>query len=86
VGFVALSALPEPATATITHVGVLARHRGHGHRLVAAGTMLGAHAGYTAMINEVGVDNTPMAKAFLDAGHRDKVRPWHMWHYCTITH
>jgi GNAT superfamily N-acetyltransferase len=88
VGFVAVSAFPEPATATITHVGVLAEHRGHGHgrRLVAAGTLLAAAAGYTAMINEVDVDNTPMAKAFLDAGHRDDVRRWHVWHYRTVTH
>jgi GNAT superfamily N-acetyltransferase len=87
VGYVAVSAFPEPATATITHVGVLPgqRGRGHGRRLVAAGTALAAGAGYTAMVNEVDVDNTPMAKAFLDSGHRDDVRPWHVWHYRAVT-
>jgi GNAT superfamily N-acetyltransferase len=63
VGFVAVSAFPEPATATVTHVGVLAEHRGRGHgrRLVAAGMVLAAEAGYTAMINEVDVEPEPSA-------------------------
>jgi ribosomal protein S18 acetylase RimI-like enzyme len=86
IGFVAVSAFPEPSTATITHVGVLPGHRGQGHgrRLVAAGTALAAGAGYTAMINEVDVDNTPMTRAFLDAGHRDDARLWHVWHYRAV--
>ena len=31
IGFVAVSAFDEPATATIVHIGVLPQHRGHGH-------------------------------------------------------
>jgi GNAT superfamily N-acetyltransferase len=87
VGYVAVSAFPEPATATITHLGVLPGHRGHGHgrRLVGAGTALAADAGFTAMINEVDVGNAPMVKAFLSAGHRDDARPWHVWHYRAVT-
>ena len=85
VGYVAVSRFDESGTATITHVGVLPGQRGHGYgrRLVIAATDLAQRAGYTGMLDTVDVVNAPMMQAFLAAGYRDDVRPWHVWHYRT---
>ena len=83
VGFVAVSPFGEPHTATVAHIGVVPAHRGQGYgrRLLAAGTNLAERTGYVAMLSDVDVDNGPMRAAMLATGHRDDVRPWHVWHH-----
>ncbi len=83
VGYVAVSGFDEPTTATIIHIGVLPAARGHGYvdELLAAGTRAGLEAGYRFMLNDVDVENAPMIAAFRRAGHREDIRPWHVWHY-----
>lgn len=86
-GFVAVSAFDEPGTATITHIGVPPRQRGHGYgrHLLAAATRAAEAAGFTAMLSDVDVHNEPMAAAMRAVGHRDNRRPWHIWHHRLVT-
>jgi GNAT superfamily N-acetyltransferase len=83
VGFFAVSAFPEPGTATVTHIGVVPRQRGQGHgrRLLAAATAAAAGAGFGAMLCDVDVENRPMTDAMRAVGYRDDQRPWHVWHH-----
>lgn len=83
VGYIAVSAFTEPNTASITHAGVVPSRRGHGYinDLLAAGTEAARRSGYRAMLSDVDVENTPMHRALLRAGHRADARPWHVWSY-----
>lgn len=83
VGFFALSAFDEPDTATIIQIGVLPQHRGQGWavRLLRAAGVAAQAAGFCAIMSDVDVENIPMARALQAAGHRDDLRPWHVWHH-----
>jgi GNAT superfamily N-acetyltransferase len=83
VGIVAVSAFDEPGTATITMIGVVPEHRGHGYidDLIPAGTAAARGAGFTSMLSDADVLTIPMATAFQRNGHRGSIRPWHSWHY-----
>jgi GNAT superfamily N-acetyltransferase len=87
VGFFAVSAFSEPDTATVVHIGVVPGQRGlgYGRLLLAAATRAAAEAGFHAMLSDVDVESHPMREAMLAAGHRDDLRPWHVWtHRLTI--
>ncbi len=81
VGFIAVSAFDEDATATIAHCGVLPRQRGNGYivDLLLAGIDRARARGFASMVSDVDVLNTPMMAAMRRTGHRDDARPWHKW-------
>jgi len=83
VGYVMLSAFDEDETGTIAHVGVVPDQRGSGYvnDLLAETTADAAGRGFTSIISDTDVLNAPMIAAFERAGHREGVRPWHVWHY-----
>lgn len=70
-------------TATIASIGVLPDHRGRGYvdDLVLAGTAAARAAGHTAVLSDVDTVDLTMARAMRRAGHRDDVRPGHVWHH-----
>ena len=82
-GFVAVSNFDGSGTATIAFIGVLPEHRGNGYvdDLMAAGIAAAQRNGFTAMLSDVDVQNTPMLAAMERAGHHAGVRPWHVWHH-----
>lgn len=82
-GYVLLSDFGEPGVATISHIGVVPEQRGHGYVLdlllhvnAAARTR-----GFASILSDVDATNRPMLGAMALAGHREGVRPWHVWHY-----
>lgn len=83
VGYVMLSAFDEDDTGTIAHIGVVPDQRGNGYvnDLLAETTADAASRGFTTIISDTDVLNVPMIAAFERAGHREGVRPWHVWHY-----
>ncbi len=83
VGLVAVSSFDEPGTASITHIGVVPEHRGHGYArdLLLAATAAARARGFTRVFSDVDVVNAPMTAVLERAGHRGDARPWHVWHY-----
>jgi len=83
VGYVMLSAFDEDATGTIAHIGVVPEQRGNGYvnDLLAEATADAADRGFSTILSDTDVLNSPMIAAFERAGHREGVRPWHVWHY-----
>jgi ribosomal protein S18 acetylase RimI-like enzyme len=83
VGYVMLSAFDEDDTGTIAHIGVVPDARGNGYvnDLLAEATADAVRRGFTSILSDTDVLNTPMIAAFERAGHRAGVRPWHVWHY-----
>lgn len=81
-GFVGVGGFDE-RTWTIVHIGVVPEHRGHGHvhELLAAADAGARARGFTAGLSDVDVVNEPMLAAMRRAGHRNDLRPWHVWHY-----
>lgn len=69
VGFVIPSATPY--NRNVGYLGVLPRHRGHGHvhELLAFVTSFHAASGAARITATTDVDNTPMAAAFAHAGY-----------------
>ena len=65
------------------HIGVVPEQRGRGYvnDLLAEATADAADRGFTSIISDTDVLNAPMIAAFERAGHREGVRPWHVWHY-----
>jgi ribosomal protein S18 acetylase RimI-like enzyme len=82
VGTVAVSAL-DPGVATITFIGVVPEHRGHGYRhdLLRAATSAAHGRGFEEILSDVDTLNQPMIDTMRNAGHLDGVRPCHIWHY-----
>jgi ribosomal protein S18 acetylase RimI-like enzyme len=73
----------DPGVATITFIGVVPEHRGHGygHDLLQAGTSAAHGRGFEEMLSDVDTLNQPMIDTMRNAGHLAGVRPWHIWHY-----
>ena len=82
VGMVAVSTF-DPGVATVTFIGVVPEHRGHGygHDLLQAATSAAYGRGFEEMLSDVDTLNPPMIDTMRSAGHLDGVRPWHIWHY-----
>ena len=82
VGMVAVSTF-DPGVATVTFIGVVPEHRGHGygHDLLQAATSAAHGRGFEEMLSDVDTLNQPMIDTMRSAGHLDGVRPWHIWHY-----
>ena len=82
VGMVAVSSF-DPGVATVTFIGVVPEHRGHGygHDLLRAATSAAHGRGFEEMLSDVDTLNQPMIDTMRSAGHLDGVRPWHIWHY-----
>lgn len=82
-GFIAISSLAEPETATITYVGVLPEHRGAGviDDLLRSGVRAARCFGYTKMRSDADVENHPMGAAFERNGHLASCMPRVGWHY-----
>src|SRR6476659_8072386 len=82
VGMVAVSSV-DPGVATLTFIGVLPEHRGHGygHDLLQAATSAAHRRSFEEMLFDVDTLNQPMIDTMRKAGHLDAVRPWHIWHY-----
>jgi hypothetical protein len=82
VGMVAVSTF-DPGVATVTFLGVLPEHRGHGygHDLLQAATSAAHGRGFEEMLSDVDTLNQPMIDIMRNAGHLGGVRPWHIWHY-----
>ena len=82
VGMVAVSTF-DPGVATVTFIGVIPDHRGHGygHDLLQAATSAAHTRGFEKMLSDVDTLNQPMIDTMRSAGHLDGVRPWHIWHY-----
>lgn len=82
VGYIAVSTVEEWGS-TIAHVGVVPQHRGNGyiHDLLAAGALAARRSGISTGLSDVDVVNEPMMAAMRRAGHRDDLRPWHVWVY-----
>ena len=82
VGMVAVSTF-DPGVATVTFIGVVPEHRGHGygHDLLQAATSAAHGRGFAEMLSDVDTLNQPMIDTMRNAGHLDGVRPWHIWHY-----
>ena len=76
VGMVAVSTL-DPGVATVTFIGVLPEHRGHGygHDLLQAATSAAHRRGFAEMFSDVDTLNQPMIDTMRNAGHLDGVRP-----------
>jgi len=83
VGYVMLSEFDEEATGTIAHIGVVPEQRGNGYinDLLAETTADAVTRGFTSILSDTDVMNTPMIAAFERAAHRAGARPWHIWHY-----
>jgi len=83
VGYVMLCAFDEDDTGTIAHVGVVPDQRGNEYvnDLLAETTADAVGRGFTSILSDTDVLNVPMIAAFERAGHREGVRPWHVWHY-----
>ncbi len=83
VGYVMLSAFGEEATGTIAHIGVVPEQRGNGYinDLLAEATADAVERGFSSILSDTDTLNAPMIAAFERAGHREGVRPWHVWHY-----
>jgi ribosomal protein S18 acetylase RimI-like enzyme len=83
IGYVMLSAFDEDETGTIAHIGVVPDQRGNGYvnDLLAETTADATRRGFTSILSDTDVLNAPMIAAFERAGHREGVRPWHVWHY-----
>ena len=87
VGVVAVSALGASGyaddTATITFIGVVPEQRGKGYvgDLLRAASDTALRGGFTAMLSDTDVLNTPMRSAFGREGHRADAWPWHKWTY-----
>ena len=82
VGYVAV-AREEDWGATIAHIGVVPRQRGHGYidDLLLAGNAAVRRSGITTMLSDVDVLNTPMIRAMERAGHTENPQRWHLWVY-----
>lgn len=82
VGYVLLSAFEEPGVGTIAHIGVVPEQRGNGYiaDLLLRANVAARARGFASILSDVDVDNTPMLGAMARAGHREGVRPWHVWH------
>jgi RimJ/RimL family protein N-acetyltransferase len=82
VGMVGVSGF-EPGVATITFIGVVPEHRGHGYSgdLLQAATAAAQARGFAEVLSDVDTLNRPMVNAMRKGGHLDGVRPWHVWHY-----
>ena len=82
VGMVAVSTF-DPGVATITFIGVVPEHRGHGygHDLLQAATSAAHGRGFEEILSDVDTLNQPMIDILRNAGHLEGVRPWHIWHY-----
>jgi len=82
VGMVAVSTF-DPGVATITFIGVVPEHRGHGygHDLLQTATSAAHGRGFEEILSDVDTLNQPMIDTMRDAGHLEGVRRWHIWHY-----
>jgi GNAT superfamily N-acetyltransferase len=85
-GYVAVCAF-GPDTGTIVHIGVAGGHRGHGYidQLLRLANRAARARGWTGMLSDVDVENTPMLAAMARNGHQAGSRPWHRWMYRHVT-
>ncbi len=83
VGFVAISPFGEPATATVSFIGVAQEHRGHRYvdDLLLVATDAASRAGFERILSDVDVENRPMLDAMERCGHLAAATRWHVWHY-----
>jgi hypothetical protein len=85
-GYVAVAEF-GPRTGTIAHIGVTGAHRGHRHvdQLLMLANRAARGRGWTGMLSDVDVQNTPMLAAMARNGHRAENTPWHRWMYRLLT-
>jgi GNAT superfamily N-acetyltransferase len=81
-GAVAVSTF-DPGVATISFIGVVAEHRGHGygHDLLQAATSAAHGRSFEEILSDVDTLNKPMIDTMRNVGHLDGLRPCHIWHY-----
>jgi ribosomal protein S18 acetylase RimI-like enzyme len=80
VGFVGVGEF-DPGVGSITTIGVLPGQRGNGYvdQLLRAANRTARELGFTGMLSDADVLNTPMCEAFRRNGHSSGARTWHKW-------